>query len=203
MNQLSQTMTIKEVSDTLGVTTEAIKKHIRFLFPYLMVNGVETKLNQIQVTEIKKRMMPTTQVVGAVTELEMMEQGQRFFLWQQSRIDELKQKNKEQELLLEQAQPKIEFHDAVTESPDCFTMSETVKLLNLTIGRNKFYALLKADKILRDTKEPYQQYIEQGYFRTILKQVDHGGTEIVTLVTGKGLAWLQKKYDHIRLKEVV
>ena len=118
-------------------------------------------------------------------------------------INGLTAKVEEQRQALEQAQPKIEFHDAVTSSEKCFTMSEAVKLLNLTLGRNKFFMLLRAEKILNHDNEPYQQYIDQNYFRLTLKHVGHGGTEKVPLVTGKGLAWLQKRYDHIRLKEVV
>ena len=193
---MNQTMTIKELAYIFGVTKEAIAKHVRELYPELMEHGVTTYLDVYQVAEIKKRMQQTTLVVSAKTDLEIMEGGLQYMQWMQLKIQE-------QKTQLAEAQPKIEFHDAVTSSEKCFTMSEAVKLLNLTLGRNKFYVLLKADKILKDDREPYQQYIDQNYFRMILKQVGHGGAEKVTIVTGKGLAWLQKKYDHIRLKEVV
>lgn len=192
---MNQTMTIKEFADVMGTTEEAIKWHIRKEYPDLMKNGIQTHLDQIQVTHIKSKMIATSGLVGAKTELEIIKGGFEYIQWMQSKIVEL-EKQKEENLT------KIEFHDAVTSSEKCFTMSEAVKLLNLTLGRNKFYVLLKADKILKDDREPYQQYIDQNYFRMILKQVGHGGAEKVTIVTGKGLAWLQKKYDHIRLKEV-
>lgn len=118
-------------------------------------------------------------------------------------ITGLSAKVEEQRKALEEAQPKVEFYDTIVEGEKCFNMSETVKLLKLTIGRNKFYTLLKADRILQNDREPYQHYVSEGYFKVTLKQVGHGGVEKVALVTGKGLAWLQKRYDHIRLKEVV
>jgi phage antirepressor YoqD-like protein len=177
-------------------TEEAIKWHIRNLYPNLMKNGIQTRLTESQVTEIKKKMTATSPLVGAVTDLEMQEKAISVMQWMQAKIQE-------QKLALEQAQPKIEFHDSVTSGDDCFGWKETVKILKLTLGRNKFLILLRAEKILMADNTPYQQYIDDGYFRVTIKHVGHGGVEMVTLVTGKGLAWLQKRYDHIRLKEVV
>jgi predicted ArsR family transcriptional regulator len=56
MNGLMQVnrMTVREVSEVLGVTDEAIKKHIRGLWPDLMRNGITTYLSEAQVTKIKR-----------------------------------------------------------------------------------------------------------------------------------------------------
>ncbi len=59
-------MTVKEVAEVLGVTPEAIKKHIREMFPEIIRDGKTTYLNEYHVTKIKKRMIPTTQVVSSV-----------------------------------------------------------------------------------------------------------------------------------------
>jgi anti-repressor protein len=64
-------MTVREVAAVLGVTDEAIKKHIRELWPELMRNGERTYLTEEQVTEIKQKMTPTTKVVGALTSLDI------------------------------------------------------------------------------------------------------------------------------------
>jgi len=194
--KIVQDITIKDFAYTVGVDPETIRKHVRELYPDLMRNGLATTLNEEQVTRIKSKMRPTTLVEGAVTDLEMFERAMSVQAWAIAKIQE-------QKAQLAEAQPKIEFHDAVTSSEKCFTMSEAVKLLNLTLGRNKFFMLLRAEKILNHDNEPYQQYVDQNYFRLTLKHVGHGGTEKVPLVTGKGLAWLQKRYDHIRLKEVI
>ena len=184
----NQTMTVQEVATALGVTDEAIKWQVKKFFPELMQHGKKTYLTEIQVTTIKQNMKQTSQLASSVTDLEMYERALSVQNWALGKIEE-------QRKALEEAQPKIEFHDSVTDSSKCFGMSETAQLLNLGFGRNKLYTLLKAEKILKESKEPYQQYIEQGYFKIILKSVGHGGQEIVTLVTGKGLTWLQKKYS--------
>lgn len=161
------TMTIKELADSFGVSKEAILKHVRELYPDEVEHGKATELDIYQVTEIKKRMQQTTLVVSAKTELEIMQGGLEYLQWLQSKIQQ-------QTLQIAEMEPKAEFYDTITTAEDCFSMSETVRLLKLTIGRNKFYALLKAEKILKQSKEPYQEYIDAGYFKTILKQVGHG-----------------------------
>jgi predicted ArsR family transcriptional regulator len=69
MNELVQgrQMTVKEVAEVLGVTDEAIKKHIRELYPDLMKERVTTFLNEKQITEIKRRMRLTTKVASTIT----------------------------------------------------------------------------------------------------------------------------------------
>lgn len=191
-----ETMTVKEVADILGVEVRTINHHIANLFPGLAKNGVPTRLNEEHITRIKEKMIPSNALLGAVTDLEMFERAMSVQTWAMAKIQE-------QKLALEAAQPKIEFHDAVTESDSCFGMSQAVKILNLTLGRNHFYTLLKADGIVNSDREPYQKYIDDGYFRVTVKPLPNGKTQTVTLVTGKGLAWLQKRYDHIRLREVV
>jgi predicted transcriptional regulator len=73
MNELGneKTMSVKEVADVLGVTPEAIKKHVREMYPEILRDGITTYLNEEQVTAIKQKMMPTTQVVGALTSLDI------------------------------------------------------------------------------------------------------------------------------------
>jgi predicted transcriptional regulator len=66
-------MTVKEVAGLLGVTPEAVKKHVRAMYPESIRNGLKTTLTEAQITEIKRKMIPTTQVVGAVTDLEAAE----------------------------------------------------------------------------------------------------------------------------------
>jgi transcriptional antiterminator len=58
MNELStgKTMTVKEVAEQLRCTPEAVKNHIRELFPRLMENGKPTYLNEAQVTIILEKM---------------------------------------------------------------------------------------------------------------------------------------------------
>ena len=48
----------------------------------------------------------------------------------------------EQQLLIEEAKPKIEFFDAVTDSKTAIDMGRVAKVLDMGIGRNKLFEFL-------------------------------------------------------------
>ena len=93
--------------------------------------------------------------------------------------------------------PAKEFYDAVTESDDWMEMSAAVKVLAINgWGRNKVFDLLRDKGILRYNREPYQEYVDRGYFRTIEKEFTnpYGETAIYrkTVVSQKGLDYIRK-----------
>ena len=85
-------------------------------------------------------------------------------------LRELADKNdiveKQNEQLLIQA-PKVEFYDAVTQSKDTIDMAGVAKVLNLGIGRNNLFELLRNKKVLQYNNQPYQKYVDLGWFRII------------------------------------
>lgn len=88
--------------------------------------------------------------------------------------------------------PKVKFASQVEESTDTVTMAQLAKLLckrGYNIGRNRLFDFLKAKEILMFNREPYQRYLNQGWFevREITAPISRGGIVIQqTLVTGKG-----------------
>lgn len=192
MNYLTneKTMTVKEVAEVLGVTPESIKWNIRKLYPDKMKNGIETRLTEKEITEIKSIMIPTSQLVGVTTDLEM----------QQKTVEVMQywiNKTKDAELKLKEAQPKIDFYDAVTGSKDTIDMSEVAKVLNIKgFGRNKIFEILRDKKILRDNNQPYQKYVDCGYFRIVevsfIKPDGSTNIQLKTVVYQKGLDFIKK-----------
>ena len=94
-------------------------------------------------------------------------------------------------------QPKAEFHDAMTASAGEVTISSAAKMLGT--GQRRLFNKLRELNVLRENNEPYQAYIDRGYFASKPKTVFMGevlGERIIkqTYVTGKGLAWLQKTF---------
>ncbi len=63
--------------------------------------------------------------------------------------------------------PKALFYDQVTGSKDTVEMKEVAKLLNMGIGRNNLFKILREKKILDRNNQPYQQYVDLGYFRIV------------------------------------
>lgn len=185
MNKLSneKTMTIKEVAEILGVTSEAIKKHVRELFPGIISNGKTTYLNEKLVTIIKTKMTPTTQVVGNKTTLEKELIIQQALMFQQEKIQELEKENKIMK-------PKSISYDTFINSENVHDMSEVAKMFNT--GRNKLFDLLREYNVLRANNEPYQQYVDNRYFEVKQKVIQTGQSKAVTKVTSKGIVFIEK-----------
>jgi phage antirepressor YoqD-like protein len=76
-------------------------------------------------------------------------------------------------------------------------MAVVVKVLACRgYGRNKTFKLLRNCQILRKNNEPYQQYVERGYFRTVEAVYEYsiGRTVIYrkTMVSQRGLDFIRK-----------
>lgn len=98
---------------------------------------------------------------------------------------------------VEEMAPKAEFHDAVCEAINCQTVSEVAKVLGT--GQNRMFRALRNAGVLMRNNKPYQEYLDRGYFRVVGDEYkDHRGeihTYTKTLVTGKGLAFIQKNIN--------
>jgi prophage antirepressor-like protein len=91
--------------------------------------------------------------------------------------------------------PKAEFFDAVASSKDAIDLGAAAKVLDMGIGRNKLFELLRNKQILMQNNQPYQKFIDSGYFR-VVEQKYVAGSEtkisIKTLVYQKGLDFIRK-----------
>lgn len=103
-----------------------------------------------------------------------------------------------QELLEENRKmlPKAEFYDAVADSKDGMTMSETSKMLGLKgYGRTNMFDLLREVGVLQQNNEPYQTQIDAGRFSVVMKSYEWRGKNYEytqTLVTPKGIDYIRK-----------
>jgi phage antirepressor YoqD-like protein len=191
----NEKMSIKEMSEALLVGESTIRRAIEKHFPGFLSNGRKTLLDELQVTVIKKeiekhhnsKLASTGEVIK--TELEktaIIQQGYSLLM------DKMQELNKQ----LSEAQPKIEFYDAVKDSKDAVEMSAVAKMLDREIGRNKLFELLREKQILRQNNEPYQKYIDDGWFRVIENYwVDSAGESHIktkTLVYQKGIEKINK-----------
>jgi len=85
-------------------------------------------------------------------------------------------------------QPKADFYDAVTQSEDTIDVGEVAKVLAIEgYGRNNLFKFLREQNVLMHNNQPYQKYIDNGYFKQIETQ------------------WYDRKAEmtHIGLKTVV
>jgi prophage antirepressor-like protein len=113
---------------------------------------------------------------------------------------QLKQEREEkQKLLIEnkRLQVRDEFVKVVFDSDELIEMSQVAKVLKLPYGRNKLLAILREKNILfKTTNEPYQTYIEKGYFEIKQKFIPLKNKAKIpvfqTFATQKGLGFVAK-----------
>ena len=104
-------------------------------------------------------------------------------------------------------EPKVKFADHVSDSTNLIDVNKMAKLCadhGIRIGRNRLFAWLRSRRILMGGNIPYQEYIENGYFRVKESVYETNGqtrTYQQTFVTGKGqqyiLSRLMKEYGGV------
>lgn len=189
-------MTTKETALALGVSESTIQRHAKELG--LTENGKQTNLDERAVTIIKTKiersgrsdLRNVAELPNINTDLEMMVLDAKVSEWKTRKIEQLQKQ-------LADAQPKIAFHDAVAGSSDTIDIGEAAKLLAIPgLGRNKLFDVLRSKGILMINNQPYQKYVDAGYFRTIESSytTPDGSTHvnIKTVVYQKGLAFIRK-----------
>lgn len=109
----------------------------------------------------------------------------------------------ESQKLLEEQKPKVEGYKAFLDTKNCHDMQSLAKLLcndGIIIGRNKLFKILREKAILMANNIPYQEYINQEYFKlhdVIINQKDVSKTVIQILVTKKGCDFIRKIVKNI------
>lgn len=104
---------------------------------------------------------------------------------------------------IEANKPKVLFADTCMGSKDSILIRELAKLCSkegFIIGQNKLFRQLRKWGMLNSQNEPYQQYIDQGYFEVIERAI-HANEGVIlkftTKVTPKGQLYLLKKLKHV------
>lgn len=89
--------------------------------------------------------------------------------------------------------PKAEMHDLFLSASNDQPMAAVAK--SLGVGRNKLFAFLRDKKVLRYNNEPFQKYMDRGYFTVVEKPITkRTRVENVTqtFVTAKGVNYIAK-----------
>lgn len=98
--------------------------------------------------------------------------------------------------------PKADFYDAIIESTDTIEMATVAKILNVGIGRNRLFEILREQKVLRYDNTPLQHFVDLAWFKCVESKYTKpdGGTfiNVKTVVYQKGidgiLKLLKEKY---------
>jgi phage antirepressor YoqD-like protein len=205
MNELvkngDKRMTVKELSNALGVSERVVQLEIKRQFPGIVQNGKTTYIDEVQSVAIKVALQRHHNLEGtfeqAESELEMMMLDMKLTEWKSRRIAELSKQVDQQKIQIAELEPKADFYDAVTGSNDTIEIGEVAKVLAVKgLGRNNLFQVLREKGVLMQNNQPYQKYVDCGYFRTIeSKYTKPDGTthiNIKTVVYQKGVDFIRK-----------
>lgn len=80
--------------------------------------------------------------------------------------------------------PKVQTYEMLYESDAVVDIGEVSKTLNFKgVGRNNLFAILRQQGILNSNNEPYQEYVNRGYFKLIpTNYVDNFGNRKMKVV---------------------
>lgn len=93
---------------------------------------------------------------------------------------------------IEEQKPLVSFANTVANFSDSIDMNEMAKLCKkeeINIGRNRLFSILREEKILMANNNPYQKFIDNGYFELVetTKTTSYGDKLFTkTMVKGKG-----------------
>lgn len=94
--------------------------------------------------------------------------------------------------------PKADFFDQVTDSTDAIDIGEAAKVLNMGIGRNNLFKFLRYKGVLMPNNQPYQEFCDREYFRTIEQKYSRPDgsihINIKTVVYQRGLDFIRRMY---------
>lgn len=208
----------KDIATALGYkdTDQAIRKHCKHakLYPVKMTGQVryikfipesdvyrliiKSKLPSAERFEkwVMEDVLPTIRKHGTYMTPETIEKvlyNPDFIIGLAKQIKEERAKRQALEAENKQMRPKAEAFDDLISTDGKYTMSEVAKLLNW--GRNRLFKFLRMQGILRNNNEPYQEYVDRGYFKLrtyTIKHTDFEEVKVQTLVTPKGLEWIRK-----------
>lgn len=108
----------------------------------------------------------------------------------------------EYEKKIEVMTPKADFYDTVTQSEDTLDMSQIAKILNIGMGRNEIFRILREKKILMKDNQPYQEFVDRNYFKIVEQEytTPDGKTHVglKTVAFQRGMDYIRKILEAVK-----
>lgn len=202
-NSLNNLISIDELAKILNYDSDYLRKKCKELG--FTQNGIKTMLNEQQVENIRKILVPRT--------LDMKVQGEQiktsisikenFLKATQDYIALIESEKEELKKKIEQDKPLVDFANTVSKTYNYISIGEFAKITykDLKLGSGNMFKFLKTHKILMENNIPYQQYIDAGYFKVKENTFNTAfgvKTYTRTFITGKGQIYLAKKIKNLQ-----
>ena len=162
------------------------KKEVKKILKEIRINGgyIHTNINDYESTIMAKALLIANKTIEKHRE----------------KIKNLQNENEKKQEIITEQKPKVDYYDKVTSSKKAISMSEVAKLLKFKsktnkrpIGRNILFGILRGNNLLNKYNQPYQKYVNAGYFEVKQSYNNYTGEPIyITLVTSKGIEYIIK-----------
>lgn len=107
-------------------------------------------------------------------------------------IQNMQSKIADQQKQLEEQRPKVEFAEKIVNTKNGVSIGDFAKSIGW--GQNKLFDWLRQNKYLMSNNIPYQQYIDNEYFKVIEWVLEKKNeAKFKTLITGKGQEYITGK----------
>jgi phage antirepressor YoqD-like protein len=144
-------------------------------------------------------MLPATQVVGSITDLEAAEMLLKSAEHFKARFEQEKTLRIETEKKLAIAEPKAETLDKITATSSDVSVRELASILAVPhLGQNNLFEKLRQDGYIDGLNRPYRRYVESGFMYEKEYYVPQlAATKRQLRITQKGIAYFAKKYGKV------
>lgn len=138
-SEQQKTMTVKEVAEILGTAESTIRNKVSELFPGITENGKATRLNELQVTELKRSIVPRdltlkSKLSDVNTDIEMLQKSFEVMAWFKQKYDEQVKIIQEQNMIIAKKDekifldaPKVESYEILMKTTDHRSISNACK----------------------------------------------------------------------------
>lgn len=169
---------------------------------YRLIMGSKIESAQKFESWVMDEVLPTIRKHGAYMTNDVIERtltDPDYLIKLATTLKEERQARMLAEQKIEEQKPLVDFANQVSNTTSLIDMNQMAKLLNdenIPIGRNRLFEILREREILRDNNEPYQRYIDSGYFKIkeSTYETPYGTkTYVKTMITGKGQIWITER----------
>jgi phage antirepressor YoqD-like protein len=197
--QNQEVMTTKQLADFLNTSPKVVLENAKKCLPNKIIeNGKATYWNRAEVTILIEQLKSSNPnqhtFTGAVkalgTELTpALKIKQAMEMMQEAYEEEL-------QIIRARAELAETALNRIADGKGCYTVNQAAKALKLPYGNKTLFQNLRTLQVLNQDNSPKQEQINSGHFKVIVKHInDEIGSKPVTLVTGKGLVYLAKKFN--------
>lgn len=203
MNNLENTMTTKQLAESLNVGESTIKRAVSELRPVVgevlrnSQGGYLFTEKQATLIKLKLRERNNLKDNDAVLQIG---NDLEFFALLKKREEEQKVLDAYRDMRISELSERVRIAEntlnRIADGKGCYTMNQAAKALKLSYGDKTLFQNLRTLQILNQDNSPKQQQINAGHFKVVVKYINEKiGNKAVTLVTSKGLVYLAKKFN--------